>query len=177
MPESFTVRIARPEDARAIAEVHAASWRSTYVGIVPDSYLAAIDVRQWEARRKRALLEPGRRRTYVAENPEGAVVGFAVGGPEEEGDREYTGELGAIYLLRQVQRRGIGRQLFTAIVGSLVADGHESMLVWVLAKNPSRGFYETMGGKVVKNRTRERVGIPLEEVAYGWRDLSGILRR
>ena len=40
----IAIRRARPADAMAIAAVHVAAWRSTYPGILPDSYLAKLSV-------------------------------------------------------------------------------------------------------------------------------------
>src|SRR5262249_58735731 len=40
----ITVRRARPSDAIAIGAVHVAAWRSTYPGILPDSFLARLSV-------------------------------------------------------------------------------------------------------------------------------------
>ena len=37
----ISIRRARPADAPAIGEIHAAVWRSSYAGILPDAYLAA----------------------------------------------------------------------------------------------------------------------------------------
>jgi hypothetical protein len=36
------LREARPADAAKIARVHVDGWRTTYRGIVPDDYLAAL---------------------------------------------------------------------------------------------------------------------------------------
>jgi hypothetical protein len=44
------------------------------------------------------------------------------------------------------------------------------MLVWVLADNPSRRFYEALGGAPVRTQHIEFGGTLLEEIAYGWRD-------
>jgi hypothetical protein len=33
------IRLARPEDAGPIAEVHVAAWQAAYGGLMPDSYL------------------------------------------------------------------------------------------------------------------------------------------
>ena len=41
---AITVRSARPGDAEAIAQLHVASWRVAYRGIVDDAYLDALDV-------------------------------------------------------------------------------------------------------------------------------------
>jgi hypothetical protein len=45
------------------------------------------------------------------------------------------------------------------------------MAVWVLARNPSRKFYEALGGKVIAEKEIERDGESFVEVAYGWNDL------
>ena len=37
-----TIREARIEDAAGMAKVHVDSWRTTYAGIVPDTYLANL---------------------------------------------------------------------------------------------------------------------------------------
>lgn len=45
----MVIRSALPEDARAIAEVHVSSWRTTYRGLLPESVLAAQSVEQRES--------------------------------------------------------------------------------------------------------------------------------
>jgi hypothetical protein len=51
----------------------------------------------------------------------------------------------------------------------LADGGGTSLLAWVLASNnPSRRFYEAVGGKMLGSRKIEIGGARLEEVAYGW---------
>jgi GNAT superfamily N-acetyltransferase len=47
------------------------------------------------------------------------------------------------------QRQGLGRRLTAAAVNWLLQSGLSSMLVWVLADNPSRAFYGALGGRYV----------------------------
>ena len=54
--------------------------------------------------------------------------------------------------------------------------GHNSMLVWVLAANPYRSFYEALGGQPVAERETNIGGAQLAEIAYGWQDLSTLTR-
>jgi L-amino acid N-acyltransferase YncA len=176
------IREARPEDAAGIASVHVESWRTTYRGIVPQAFLDGLSVegrtRWWEAMFARA---DSRRCVFVAEGEDGQIIGFAFAGPESRGDRVYTGEVYAIYLLEQHQRRGIGRRLMSAAVERLSALGMTGMLLWVLADNhPSRRFYEALGGVELRTEQIELAGAELDEVAYGWRDaaaLAAALRR
>jgi ribosomal protein S18 acetylase RimI-like enzyme len=166
------IREATPDDARAIATVHVASWRSTYRGLLDDLYLDNLSVDDHEARWQR-LLAGGNGDTFVAEEG-GEVVGFASCGRERDQDPIYLGELYAIYLLESHQRRGIGRLLVSVVAERLIELEYRSMLVWVLAANPSRAFYESLGGTFIRSRQMEIAGENKEEAGYGWLD-AGVL--
>ncbi len=168
------IRRATADDAEAIAWVPVASWRATYAGLVPDEFLAALSVEQRAARWRQAVA-PERQSYLVVAEDEGAVIGFAVGGPEREGDATYTGELYAIYLLAEQKGRGVGRALVKEIARELQRRGLSSMLVWVLAENPARKFYEALGGQYVREKEIEIGGKTLIEVAYGWKSLAPLI--
>lgn len=171
----MNIRPAAVEDARALAQVHVASWHETYRGLVPDIYLDSLSVEERTERwRGRLGGADAGAFTLVAEDDAGRVVGFATGGPEREGDPVYTGELYAIYLLQTAQRTGLGRRLVQAVTERLLAMGHTSMLVWTLATNPSRGFYERLDAHYVRAATITIGGVDLEDVAYGWTDITGL---
>ena len=169
------IREATVTDAAAIARVHVDSWRTTYPGIVPKEYLASLDVKERENRWRVILEVVGQDFTYVAQGQEGEVVGFAGAGPERSNDPVYRGELYAIYLLEEYQRRGIGRLLTAAVVSRLVGSSMHSMLTWALAENaPTRLFYEALGGQYVRQQDITIGGASLVEVAYGWKDISSL---
>jgi GNAT superfamily N-acetyltransferase len=167
------VRLARLDDAPAIAEVHVASWRTTYKGIFSDTLLDSLSVNKREQswRETLALPEPNSV-TLVACHGDGSIVGFISGGAERTGRLGYEGELYAIYLLQLAQRQGLGTLLVQHFVRELRARGFGSMAVWVLAANPFRKFYEALGGKVVAEQQIERGGQSFTESAYGWPDLN-----
>jgi len=172
------IREASPIDAAAIAWVHVDSWRTTYAGIVPADYLANLSY----ARREQFWCDIFSTPTpsscvYVAAQDTGEVVGFASGGPERRGNALYRGELYALYLLAPYQRQGLGRRLTTAVVQRLLQCGLSSMLVWVLAANPGRAFYATLGGQQVYEKTATIGAAQLVEVAYGWPDLRALVQR
>jgi GNAT superfamily N-acetyltransferase len=167
------VRLARVDDAPAIAEVHVASWRTTYKGIFSDTLLdsLSVDKREQSWRERLALPEPNSV-TLVACNMGGSIVGFVSGGAERTGRLGYEGELYAIYLLQVAQRQGLGTLLVLHFVRELRVRGFGSMAVWVLAANPFRKFYEALGGKVVAEQQIECGGESFTESAYGWQDLN-----
>jgi GNAT superfamily N-acetyltransferase len=169
------IRDARATDAVGMARVNVESWKSAYAGVVPQDYLDSVSFEQrvstWQAR----LSDPSKIMPgwfYIVAEEDKAIIGLAGGGPERSGSKTYTGEIGAIYLLKSHQGRGVGHQLITAVALRLKKQGHNSMLVWVLRENPYRAFYEALGGKQFAQRQINIGGADLIEVAYGWRDLS-----
>jgi L-amino acid N-acyltransferase YncA len=165
------IREARPEDAQRIAWVHLESWKTTYPGIIPQSYIDGLKVEDGVARWQQRLTQGDGPIVFVAEDTAG-VFGFAAGGAVMHPVEGFDGELGAIYLLASHQKMGAGASLTRRIARALRARGFRSMVVWVLRANAARGFYERMGGVQVAEQGIEIGGVMLPEVAYGWRDLS-----
>lgn len=175
MADPVVIRAAMAGDAGGIARVHVESWRSTYRGIVPDRFLAGLSVEQREQVWHRNIItDRPDYRVFIAENVSGRVIGFADGGPERTGDRQYPGELYAIYLLAGEQRRGVGRRLVRAVAEHLCGRAIPAMLLWVLAENPARRFYEAIGGRELRSQPIEIGGARLDEVAYGWDDVAAL---
>lgn len=169
------IRHGRTEDIPGIAKVHVDSWKTTYRGIVPDSYLSSLDIEEREESWKQIFAAGFAESVLLAaENEQGEVVGFASGGRERTGKYPYSGELYAIYLLEEYQRRGIGRKLFSELASRLIDKGYSSMLVWVLADNPCRPFYESFHPVQVDEETIEIGGTPLQEIAFAWSDITGL---
>jgi ribosomal protein S18 acetylase RimI-like enzyme len=167
------VRPAEIDDAAAIANVHVATWRTAYRGLLPDDFLASLSGAGYEERWRRTLGESPNH-VYVAENAHG-VIGFASGGRERAGEDGYSGELYAIYVVREAQHQGHGRRLVQAVVGSLREMGLKDMIVWVLRDNASaRKFYERLGGVYVRTQPITVGSAQLEEVSYGWKSLDDV---
>jgi ribosomal protein S18 acetylase RimI-like enzyme len=167
------VRPADPDDAAAIANVHVATWRTAYRGLLPDDFLASLTEAGYKERWRRNLSE-GTSRVYVAE--EGSrVVGFASGGRERAGEDGFSGELYAIYVLPESQHLGHGRQLVRAMAGGLREMGLADMIVWVLRDNAAgRKFYEGLGGVYIRTQPITIGPALLQEVSYGWKSLDDI---
>lgn len=170
----LSIRPATQDDAARIAHVHVESWRTTYAGIVPDEYLAALN----EADRTSGWREQLSNNLEVSvADLDGAVVGFIAGGPLREPIDTYDSELYAIYLVQAAQGQGIGTALLNELATSLRSKGLHSMVVWVLEQNPAKHFYSRTGALLLTSQDIEIGGVTLTEVAYGWRDLKLIERR
>ena len=167
------VRAAAQEDVPRIAHIHVTAWLETYAGLIPQEVLDSLPIDERAAMWRRALDEGSATSLLVCEH-EGDVVGFAAVGPEREGHTHYTGELYAIYLLQKVHGRGYGAALFQEAMRSLKTAGHSAARLWVLESNPTRGFYEHLGGERLERKMVSMMGATLSEVAYGWSELSDL---
>jgi GNAT superfamily N-acetyltransferase len=163
---NFTIRQAEQHDAVEIARVQVESWKATYAGIVPDAFLASLNIeaqsQMWSTQfaEEHPLI-------FVTED-EAGVFGFVAGGKIREALANYDAELYAIYLLPQYQKHGAGRQLCHRLAASLRTIGFLSMAVWVLEDNPSVAFYKRIGGIPVTQRFIDVGGVALPELAFGW---------
>lgn len=159
------LRLATINDAEAIANIHVTSWHETYRGIIPESYLSKLNVAERQAMWTTAL-ERGQSIAVVEVN--GNVVGFANGGKNRDQNPLYPGELYAIYLLKQFHGRGIGKQLFNEATQQLKDQNLFPFVTFVLADNPTLGFYHTMGAKIIGEHIEDFDGTQLKELQLLW---------
>ncbi len=172
------LRAATLADAPAIGAVHVAAWRESYGGILPEAMLAAQSAEARTAMWRSVFSDPatnGEMAVFVAEADDRAFA-FGACGPQRDdalAAAGFSGEIGAIYVLRAHQQRGAGSALMATMAQSLGERGHAAASLWVLSDNaPARHFYERLGGCAVAEKTEVEAGVRLTEIAYGWRDLA-----
>lgn len=172
------VRRAAPADASAIARVYVDTWRSVYAGLVPDRVLINMSharqslswARQLDARR-------GGHGALVAEVGRRRIAGVASFGPARNPKLGFAGEIYTLYVADDYWGQGLGRALLGGAFRELERTRRKSAYLWVLADNPTRFFYDAMGGRRVAERLEPLWGTTLREVAYGWPDLGEALIR
>jgi ribosomal protein S18 acetylase RimI-like enzyme len=171
------VRQARLTDAQAIGRIEVETWRTTYAGMLPDRVLLGMSEQRQIASWAGFLRHrPGDVFVAEAEGSQG-LSGFGNCGPQREQTLGYGGEVYTLYVRPEAQGAGVGRELLLALFARLIHCGHRSALIWVIRANPSRFFYERLGGKLALHRPIPLGGAPVEAVAYGWRDLRALLDR
>jgi GNAT superfamily N-acetyltransferase len=167
------VRKAQREDAAAIARVNVDTWRSAFCGIISDDFLNALS---YEDREKhfRDYIDQTEELSFacVAEDEQGEVLGFVIGGRERMGIIPYAGEIYALYVLQSWQNKGIGRMLVKAAAGQLFQSGISSLMLWTLESGSACGFYEMLGGKQVTTRVFAIAEEELLFAAYGWDNIE-----
>ncbi len=169
------LRPALPRDADAIARVHVETWQNTYAGLVPSGYLARMSVARSAPQWHRAAAKAEKGNDLVVAEIDEEIIGFVSFGPTRNPEMPYGGEVYALYVTGDWQGHGLGRRLLATALQALHKEGHRGAMTWVLAANPARFFYETMGGQRAGERQESFAGSELDELAYGWPDIESWL--
>jgi GNAT superfamily N-acetyltransferase len=157
------IRAATLADAAGVAEVHVASWRETYPGIIPQTYIDRLDIVAREAHWGSVITRGDF--VLLATNAKG-VAGFVATGPFRASVETMAGEVYAIYLRAQYQKQGIGRALFKTARNHLATRNLLPFGVWVLKDNPACRFYQAMGGTVCKEKIITLDNVDLPEILF-----------
>ncbi len=147
--------------------MHTRSWQVAYRGLLPDSYLDALDPDERAGRYTFADSGADRPRTTLAVE-DGRICGFATVGPCRDPDKSTAGELYAIYVHPDYWQVGVGRLLIQGARQELVHRGHAEGVLWVLVGNArAERFYDIDGWRPDgQRRLQEMQGIEVDEIRY-----------
>ena len=136
---SFTIRLATPADAPAIAAIYGPYCTDSRISFEEEAPSAS------EMARRLAGDRPGFHPWYVAEEA-GAVLGYAASSPfRTRPAYRWSVETG-LYLAPGAQGRGIGRALLQTIVATLERQGYVSAIGAIALPNPaSVALHEKLG--------------------------------
>jgi ribosomal protein S18 acetylase RimI-like enzyme len=165
----MSIRKAELLDAKGIAQVHVAAWKSAYRGLLPDNVLDRLAVDDVERRWKERIAKPWGH-IFVVEKKDRLVGFVACGGSQDEDiDQDKVGEIYVLYVHPEEWRRGYGTVLLDKAIGRLRGDGVEKVILWVLRGNElALGFYEAAGFEADgASRVKQRVdGLEMPIVRY-----------
>ena len=140
------IRAAIEEDCIQMAEIHLASWRNAYKGIVDQKILDGLD-RDQRSEAWKALLSSSSWPVFVAADL-GKITGFVsvCEYRDDDLDSATVGEVSAIYIVPSLIRTGLGAALFRKGLDFLENSGFHQVALWVLEDNfPTISFYENFG--------------------------------
>jgi ribosomal protein S18 acetylase RimI-like enzyme len=141
-------RLARPDDAEAVANLHADSWRLHYRGAYSDAFLDGDVLSDRLAVWTDRLREPDPRRyTILAEH--GSLVGFA--NTFFDDDPTWGALLDNLHVADGHKRQGIGSRLLVLTAEAVLERPKRTGLyVWVLEQNlGAQAFYRARNGRRV----------------------------
>lgn len=156
------VRPATAADVSAIRETARESWHAAYDEVVGQD---AVDVQvdEWYAHEVVADAVAGDEWPYLVAEREDRVVGYASGGPTDEGPAD--GVVAAIYVRPDAWGAGTGSALLEALHDRLRSLGCASVWLAVLAANDvGRSFYADHGYERHEDRVGEIAGVEVDEL-------------
>jgi ribosomal protein S18 acetylase RimI-like enzyme len=183
---ALIIRLAQVDDAPAMAHMGIETFVSAHHGQIPeevwikrrDEWNEEVSARNW-ARTLRDIADgtSPRECVYIAiEEVSGEVVGIAMGQPAAKPAPANTGEINVLYVRESYQGRGLGRRLVQAVAGHVRQLGMPALEIAVLTANaPARGFYEALGGQIVREAVFEDYGYLHPEVVYRWADTQALV--
>ncbi|MGO1972315.1 MAG: GNAT family N-acetyltransferase [Propionibacteriaceae bacterium] len=169
MADDHRVRPAVAADAAGVARVQTLGWQHGYAGLLPDDFLAGLDL-EASRRRWRSQLTHADRTTseFVLVDGSETVLAMMVVGPSTDPDRPTDGSLGHVYALYVVSERwgaGLGHALHERGMRALAESGYTEATLWVLEGNVrALRFYGRHGWTNDHlTKTEERPGASLVE--------------
>ena len=156
------IRPARPADAAAIATIHARA-RAGWTTFVDPARLMQTGEGLWTERLASDEVE-----TRVLER-DGVVAGFVSLGPAGDDDLagEPVGEMRALYVDPDAQRRGVATALVADAVAWARARGHELLVLWTLAGNAEgRAYYAATGWTCEEDTQQFDPDFGVDEIRY-----------
>lgn len=165
----MAIRAASADDFKAIARLHADSWRDAYRGLLPDGFINyEMDGELERYWRDVALSEKDF--VLVDESQNGDIAGFILVWGEEMPYIE------SLHVEPGRRSGGVGERLMRAAAEELQSRGFSTAHLWVMTGNPrARAFYERLGGHVTGEEPRDIFGYKALNYKVEWSDLSMIV--
>jgi ribosomal protein S18 acetylase RimI-like enzyme len=169
---ALRLRSARPADASAIAELHLASWRDAYRGVLDDDFLDGPLAELVPLRWAEALAAPRREGLVVVAALGGEVAGFVA--ILRRGTVAYVDNL---HVRPGLRGAGIGRLLLGFGATRMRERGCTAAELTVFAQNEGAlRFYERLGAVTGPEDMGETFGQKVMERRCAWPDIAKLVQ-
>lgn len=134
----ITLRVAVPEDGSKLSEIYAPYVTDTTISFEYE----APSAEEFSSRISKKL----DKYPYLVGEKDGVPVAYAYASEfRERAAYGYDAEL-SVYVSREMQHSGMGRQLYSALIRILKAQNFVNLYAWITSPNPkSEAFHTSMG--------------------------------
>ena len=168
--DNILIEKMKEKDIEQVAKILVDSWKIAYKDFIDKTFLQNLSL---EEKIEKLKQEYKVREYTIARNKDtNEVVGVTRFGKRlDELDRftEYDGEIDGLYVKPGLLRKKIGSRLLLYAKEKLKEQGNHKMIIWCLKENePSRKFYESMGGILLGEKMHNIGGKNYPLVGYGY---------
>ena len=168
--DNIVIEKMKEDDIEQVAKILINSWKIAYRDIIDKTFLENLSLEEKIQKLKEQYKDGGY--TIARNKDTNEVVGVTRFGKRlDELNRftEYDGEIYALYVKPGLLRKKIGSRLLLHAKERLKEQGNHKMIIWCLKENePSRKFYESMGGILLGEKMRNIGGKDYLLVGYGY---------
>ena len=168
--DNIIIERMKEEDIEQVAKILIDSWRIAYKDIIDETFLQNLCLEEKIEKLKKEYKV--KEYTIARDKEINEIIGVTRFGKRlDELDRfiEYDGEIYALYVKPELLRKKIGSKLLLYAKERLKEQGSHKMIIWCLKENqPSRKFYESMGGIWLGEKMRNIGGKDYPLVGYGY---------
>ncbi len=166
-------RNAQAKDDKAIAQLHANSWKVAYRGVLSDAYLDNEVEQDRLATWQQRLKEPAPNQVIVLAEDAGKLVGFVCIYLND--DPAFGSLVDNLHVAPGLLKSGIGRKLLQEAAHVIEGKAKtKRMYLWVFEKNENAiQFYNRVGGTNYEVVQKESFDGQLSNICrYVWEDVS-----
>lgn len=170
---TFRIREVAPAEYPAIADLHIASWRTAYRGIVKDRFLDETIYENRRAHWADTATWTIWGFVLAAEAPDGTLVGFIACWEDRASGFDVL--LDNLHIHPDHRGGGLGRALVAAAAARIAQAGYRSLYLYCFRDNErARRFYRSIGGTVDEEGFDETFGEKLPHVRIVWPDAAAL---
>ena len=146
---NYKIRLATIDDCEALARLKHDVWKTTYTGIYDDKKINEFDYEKHKGKFMTIVNKPDVYLYVVEDN--GKLIGYMDYGVPFRPLGDYEQEIGLLYVSKEYQGKGIGRELFNLAYNKIKEAGYKEFFISCNKYNyPAQKFYEKMGGEIIK---------------------------
>ncbi|MFK7946546.1 MAG: N-acetyltransferase family protein [Saprospiraceae bacterium] len=169
------IRKASKQDLSTIAKIRIDNWRTTYKGLLPQSFLDDLDYAK-EAANWLKFIQTDNCLLYVAIDDNGEILGF-IGNKILVTEDSKMGEIYALHTDEKHRGKGVGKALIHFSIKLFKAENINQMYLWVVVGNTNAiEIYEHLGATIYTERVEVINEVDVPEIGMKWFDIEDFFK-
>ena len=144
----YEIRLASTNDCDELSQLKKVLWNQTYRGIYSDDKIDNFDFERHKEKFLKIINDQNAKLYVVCDNNK--IIGYMEYGVPYRPFKDYKQEIGLLYLLKEYQRKGLGRKLFNIGYNGIKENGYNEFFISCNKYNKKAlEFYKRMGGIII----------------------------